>query len=79
MKKWEEYGKEKMRGCPFCGSTGVEICRTNRNACWVRCGECGSESSSKKHREAAIALWNTRYVPSQFAVIVCDDDLAFRA
>lgn len=78
MNQWEEYGKEKIRGCPFCGDTGVEICRTNVNACWVQCSGCGATSPSHRHRESAIALWNVRYVPSQLAVIIHDDDIEFR-
>ncbi len=75
MRKWEEIGKEKIKCCPFCGSAKVDIARTNVNACWVECAECGGQTQSRKHREAAIALWNIRFDKLSYAEIVQDDDL----
>jgi len=63
-------------GCPFCGSVEVEICRTNPNACWVRCAQCGADSQSHRTRAKAISNWNRRschhgHMPAR---IVDDDD-----
>ena len=72
--KWAEPGKEKIRFCPFCASLRVDICRTNKNACWVECSDCGARTQSHKHRESAIALWNTRAVNYPLADILDDDE-----
>ena len=65
-------------GCPFCGSVEVEICRTNPNACWVRCAQCGADAESARTRKEAVANWNRRsckvcsHMPAK---IISDDDL----
>ncbi len=51
---------EKILSCPFCGYEMVDICRTNENACWVECVNCGGKSESAATREEAIANWNRR-------------------
>ena len=65
--------KEGMESCPFCGCQQLIVCRTNPNACWVRCDNCGAESGSKKKRKAALTRWNSRSSPFD-AVIIADDD-----
>lgn len=65
--------EEKTKSCPFCGAIKVEIIRTNRQACWVRCYTCGAESSSSPSREQALENWNTR-IPAIPATIYVDDD-----
>ena len=70
MKKKTEF----LRLCPFCGAHEVEICRTNENACWVRCAECGGESTSHPSRGGAIKNWNSRFFDDEPAEIVDDMD-----
>ena len=65
---------EKIKPCPFCGSKKVEICRTNENACWVRCARCSSESDSRPKRIDAIKLWNKRPKVEGYAKIISDDE-----
>ena len=65
---------EKIKCCPFCGGHEVIVCRTNPNACWIRCDACLSEAKSHKTRKGAIALWNRRYYDDVPAVIIEDDD-----
>ena len=65
----------KIRTCPFCGSTKVEICRTNEFACWVRCAECGADAPSAAKREDAIGIWNFRPKIDLPAEIVEDMDM----
>lgn len=60
--------------CPFCPSWEVEICRTNPNACWVRCAQCGADAQSHRTRTGAIANWNRRHNSLLRASIVSDDD-----
>lgn len=64
---------EEIKGCPFCGSDEVEICRTNENACWVQCAECGADAESAPKREQALANWNRR-ANTQIAIVVDDQD-----
>lgn len=51
---------EFIKPCPFCGSHNVGVSRTNDDACWLSCDECGAESSSTSRRSNAIAIWNNR-------------------
>lgn len=66
--------KEKIKPCPFCGSKTVDICRTNENACWVRCARCWGEAPSNADRKVAIGLWNRRPKFDGFAKIGWDDN-----
>lgn len=63
-----------IKSCPFCGSLKVEVCRTNPQACWIRCFLCGADAESHRSRAGAIANWNRRDPASLSAVIVSDDD-----
>lgn len=65
--------KEIIKSCPFCGSTKVEVSRTNANACWITCERCGGESKSHPTRKGAIRLWNRRK-PAKVATIAYDMD-----
>lgn len=65
---------EEIKPCPFCGSKKVDICRTNPDACWVRCHKCDTDAPSFKTREEAIQFWNTRTPQEGFAEIVFDDE-----
>lgn len=67
---------ELLRCCPFCGSHEVEVCRTNGNACWVRCSVCGAESQSHAIRQRAVELWNRRYHDDVPSTITDDQDAA---
>ncbi len=66
---------EKIKPCPFCGSKKIDICRTNENACWLRCARCSGESGSTPLREDAIRIWNKRPKVEGFAKIDWDSDL----
>ena len=63
------------KDCPFCGSDTVEVCRTNPNACWISCAECGADAPSHRTREGAFERWNRRLGNNMTASIVSDDDL----
>ena len=64
----------KILNCPFCGSHRVNICRTNKDACWVECISCGCNLSSERLRRDAIVKWNTRATTKSFSKIIADDD-----
>lgn len=64
---------EEIKSCPFCGSTEVEIARTNENACWVECAVCGAEAPPTAKREDAIEIWNERHLPSGTHATIVDD------
>ena len=66
---------EKIKCCPFCGCRSVEVCRTNENACWLSCYDCGAEAESHPNREVAISYWNRRTIYDADATIVHDDEL----
>jgi len=64
---------EKIKPCAFCGSKEVEIARTNENACWVECANCGANRDAVASREQAIKLWNERHFgDGEYATIVYD-------
>jgi Lar family restriction alleviation protein len=65
---------EFIKCCPFCGAHEVAICRTNKDACWVRCDECGAESESAKTRKKAIANWNRRHDDGHESLVTEDMD-----
>lgn len=65
---------ERIKCCPFCGSHEVEVCRTNKLACWIRCAECGADARSSPFRFEAIANWNRRHYDDTPAAIVDDMD-----
>lgn len=68
---------EKIKPCPFCGSKKVDVCRTNENACWIRCGRCGADAPGDPHRKVAISIWNKRPKVEGFAKIEWDDEILF--
>ena len=53
-------GDVRIKPCPFCGSHVVDLARTNDNACWVECSQCGAHTESHRDRAGAITLWNGR-------------------
>jgi Lar family restriction alleviation protein len=63
-----------IKCCPFCGSHKVEIARTNENACWVVCEDCGAEAQSDKTRKGAIQNWNRRHYDDLPSTITDDMD-----
>jgi len=65
---------EELKSCPFCGCIELQVCRTNKNACWIRCGSCGSDSESAPSRKKAIANWNRRATPTVATIIEDDED-----
>lgn len=74
-KKPDPFLHDRIKACPFCGSRTVEVCRTNKNACWIRCDECGAESPSAPKRADAIANWNRRAADGgAYATVIDDDD-----
>jgi transcription elongation factor Elf1 len=64
---------ENILSCPHCPSTEVVIARTNPNACWVECANCGATAKSAPTRAEAIANWN-RTVERVQAVVADDGD-----
>jgi len=62
-----------IKCCPFCGSKCVEVARTNKDACWICCADCGSESNSHKTREGAIKIWNERHEDNGSPSLIVDD------
>ena len=68
---------EKIIPCPYCGGKTVQVCRTNENACWIQCAECGAESPSAKTRAGAISNWNQRRKVKGYAEIVDDGDAEY--
>ena len=65
---------EKVKSCPFCGCPKVYLNRSNVNACWVSCENCGAEACSHKDRKEAIKNWNMRR-KVKAAKIVDDDEI----
>jgi len=65
---------ETLKGCPFCGSHSVNVCRTNKNACWIQCEDCGADAESCKTRTGAFKNWNRRYYDDVPATIIYDDE-----
>uniref|UniRef100_A0A6M3LT12 Putative restriction alleviation protein n=1 Tax=viral metagenome TaxID=1070528 RepID=A0A6M3LT12_9ZZZZ len=66
--------KEVIKPCPFCGSLRVSLCRTNSNACWIRCDKCGADAPSNPFRKKAITIWNRRPKTNGVAIITLDDE-----
>lgn len=69
----------KLKPCHFCGSTELELCRTNPRAYWVRCAKCGADAPSSPRRKKAIEIWNARPESQAKAVFVTDDEAEHRA
>ena len=57
---------EKLKPCPFCGSSNVDWFRsfgdpsTNENIVNVQCINCGAQGASKLGEKNAIDVWNKR-------------------
>lgn len=53
----------KLKPCPFCGGTAGAIgdgAFDEDNCFWVRCWECGAETSAYESVEEAKEAWNRR-------------------
>ena len=70
---------ETIKCCPFCGSHEVEICRTNPQACWIRCADCGADADSHPTRKGAVANWNRRHYDETPAAVIDDGDKEYPA
>lgn len=46
-----------LKPCPFCGGPAVWA---NDEKNWVKCGECGAETSWRANTNEARAAWNRR-------------------
>ena len=69
----------RIKPCPFCGSHEITICRTNDQACWIRCEECGADAESSPAREEAIEIWNCRVEDDgEETVVTFDQDARFQ-
>ena len=77
MKNILGYSLGDIYNCPFCGSKRVKVCRTNDNACWIRCSDCGTDAKSGKTREEAFNNWNRRCPFITDAEIIDDQDLDY--
>jgi Lar family restriction alleviation protein len=54
---------EKLKPCPFCGSSHVlaeDFEEFDMGMYWIRCGDCGAGCSTKDTTEEAIKAWNRR-------------------
>lgn len=51
---------EKLKPCPFCGSSMCQIYRSIGESVYVRCNTCNSTSGIKENIDAAIKAWNRR-------------------
>ncbi len=69
----QETVMQLIKSCPFCGSQKVEVCRTNPEACWIRCARCGADAPSTSKRKRAIAIWNKRPKAKVFSAKIVDD------
>jgi len=67
-------GQELILTCPFCGHDEIVICRTNKNACWVRCDNCGTDGKVFSKRKDAIKFWNKTFLRTDDAHIIDDQD-----
>jgi hypothetical protein len=69
---------EKIKSCPFCGGKKIWVCRTNENACWIRCDKCWGETESASDRKTAIKNWNRERIRIRTfdTKIVQDDEVA---
>jgi Lar family restriction alleviation protein len=63
----------KLKPCPFCGSSGVEVTNVGYAPFWsiVWCMTCGAHGPLKEDNVRAIAAWNRRSL-SQEAVDVSE-------
>ena len=55
--------KTKLKHCPFCGGTAGAIgdgAFDEDNYFWVKCWECGAETSTYESVEEAKEAWNRR-------------------
>lgn len=66
--------RERIKSCPFCGSKELQICRTNKYACWVSCDKCGADAKSDQHRVVAIQNWNRRKRATRAEIVFDDED-----
>jgi Lar family restriction alleviation protein len=59
---------EKLKPCPFCGSSHVlaeDFEEFDMGMYWIRCGDCGAGCSTKDTTEEAIKAWNRRAEPKR--------------
>ena len=49
---------EELKPCPFCG--GEATIRGGRKCYWVRCTNCGCETTVRDSQEEVIEIWNRR-------------------
>jgi hypothetical protein len=55
-----KYKEEKLKDCPFCGSSLIIIIDCDSNDYIVRCGNCLVKTRCVHGRDFVIELWNKR-------------------
>lgn len=59
IERLKEKEDERKNIIPsICGCTEMKLLRTNDQACWIHCLDCGSESEAFAKRKDAIKFWN---------------------
>ena len=69
----------EVRACPFCAGTDVEVCRTNENACWLRCEMCGIDGPTHATLRDAVRAWDSRPPQKEAATVTRNDDTRYWA
>ena len=69
-----DMARKRIKSCPFCGSDIVDICRTNKNACWIECANCTAQTESNPLLNEAIKIWNRRSRKISYATVRDDQN-----
>jgi len=51
---------DKLKPCPFCGTSHVDISNRYTDSYQVHCMHCGADGPVGARLEIAITAWNTR-------------------
>lgn len=68
----EDWRKQKLSPCPFCGAEGIDFVSLNHafDSWYVKCFYCGAMTGKCEDEETAFFAWNERPAEERYLGVI---------